>query len=170
MISTLVVVVAFVAANEPRSSDADEFSSRPIGPRPFTPALPELVKIPSAACKIPVIWLRPDEVAIVQAYVSDDCGRTWVLDREITRGQDSFVFRAKRPGEYWFASRVKKKDGTFDPADTKSLLPDQRVLFESEIKPPVTAPIAERRLTAPRSETVAPAPIAAPMPHVPGTR
>lgn len=127
MVPTIVVVAAFISANDPH--------------------LPELIKLPSGAgLQIPCAVREPKEAACVQLYVSDNRGATWALYSEIAPDKDAFVFFPKRgDGEYWFTARVKKKDGTFDPTRVEGSVPMQRVRFGDGAEKPVAAPTQPAR-------------------------
>ncbi|MBN9118664.1 MAG: hypothetical protein J0I06_05830 [Planctomycetes bacterium] len=94
---------------------------------PAPPAPAEVHKVPGPAFLIPCKVEAADLVAVVQLWVSADRGRKWELYDEITPDKPAFTFIAKRAGEYWFAPRIKKKDGTMLPADTGELVATQRV-------------------------------------------
>jgi hypothetical protein len=117
VLPTVLVAAALVAANEP--------------------GLPELSRIPGPYCLIPCTVTRPGETACVQLYVSNNRGTSWVLDAELAPDKGAFTFCAKQPGEYWFAARVKKRDGTFEPADVSTLVPELRVLMATGTEPRV---------------------------------
>jgi hypothetical protein len=106
MVSTLLMAVALAGGYEP---------------------VPELHKVPGPAFLIPCKVTAADAVAEVQLWVSADRGKSWQLYESITPATDAFTFVAKKPGEYWFAPRVKKKDGTHLPADVSELAATQRV-------------------------------------------
>ena len=86
-----------------------------------------LHKVPGPAFLIPCKVEAADLVAVVQLWVSADRGRKWELHEEISPDQQAFTFTAKKPGEYWFAPRIKKKDGKMLPAETSDLVATQRV-------------------------------------------
>jgi hypothetical protein len=86
-----------------------------------------LHKVPGPAFLIPCKVEAADLVAVVQLWVSADRGQKWELHEEITPDKAAFTFSAKKPGEYWFAPRIKKKDGTMLPAETSDLVATQRV-------------------------------------------
>lgn len=123
MISTLVVALALAAGGEP---------------------VPELHKVPGPAFLIPCKVQLADQVAEVHLYVSADRGKTWQLYEEITPDKQAFTFVAKKAGEYWFAPRVKKKDGTLLPGDVAELAATQRVAVATgsadEVIPPPLVP------------------------------
>jgi hypothetical protein len=86
-----------------------------------------LHKVPGPAFLIPCKVEAADLVAVVQLWVSADRGKKWELHEEITPDKTAFTFTAKKPGEYWFAPRIKQKDGKMLPAETSGLVPTQRV-------------------------------------------
>jgi hypothetical protein len=88
-------------------------------------------RMPGPGVRFPCKVDLPAEVAGVQLWVSANRGRTWTLYDEIAPGTATFDFVAKRPGEYWFATRVKTKDGSLLPPDIKDLAPAQRVTVET---------------------------------------
>ena len=92
---------------------------------------------------------HPEQVAEVHLYVSADRGKTWQLYEAITPDKQSFTFVAKKNGEYWFAPRVKKKDGTLLPGDVSELAPTQRVAVGADGDEPPTVPL--RPLARPRT-------------------
>ena len=94
-------------------------------PTPLAPA--DIHKVPGPAFQIPCKVQAADLVAQVQLWVSANHGKSWELYEEITPDKPAFTFIAKKPGEYWFAPRIKKKDGTMLPADTAELVATQRV-------------------------------------------
>jgi hypothetical protein len=120
MVATLVMAAALTAGYEP------------------------VYKIPGPALKIPCKVDSPQAVERVQLYVSDNRGQTWAFYDEITPEKDSFVFSARKPGEYWFTARLKKKDGTLDPARTADFVVMQKVEVETgtgysePVPPPLT--------------------------------
>lgn len=153
MIPTVLVIAALVAPNEPKPG----LPVLPVGPqfvRP-KPELPDLIKIPGPYLKIPCKVVRPSETVWVRLYVSDDRGRTWALEGEITPDKDSFVFCAKRPGEYWFAPCVKGKDGTLEPDELARLTPMQRALIETGTEPAAGPTITPPTVSPVRSKSVA---------------
>src|SRR4051812_16097856 len=87
----------------------------------------EVHKVPGPAFLIPCKVEAADLVAVVQLWVSANSGKTWQLHEEITPDKSAFTFVAKQAGEYWFAPRIKKKDGTMLPADASDLVATQRV-------------------------------------------
>ncbi len=119
---------------------------------------PEFYTVHGPDCKIKV-WVPPTEFEGVQLYVSENGGKKWALVDEMTRAvtrvrtaaarrgrpskrsrrtrASSHSFRAKGLGEYWFAFRLKKTDGTFEPDDPDDLAPWRRVLVETgdELRP-----------------------------------
>lgn len=109
MISTLVLAAALIGGYEP------------------VPGL-ELHKVPGPAFLIPCKVEAAEVVAVVQLYVSADRGKTWTLHEEIkpVKGA-SFMFVAKKAGEYWFAPRIQKKDGAYLPTELRELEAAQRV-------------------------------------------
>jgi hypothetical protein len=111
MIATFVMVAALTASG-------------------YDPA-PEVHKIPGPAFQIPCKVDQPKEIDRVQLYVSDNRGKTWALYQEITPNEDSFTFYARKPGEYWFTARLKKKDGTLVPTDQAKFVVMQRVAVET---------------------------------------
>jgi hypothetical protein len=112
MVPTVVMVAALVTAYDP------------VGEVPF-------YTTPGCAVRFPCIVDKPATVERVQMYVSDNRGKTWTLYEEITPDQKAFFFQARKPGEYWFTLRTKKRDGTFDPAHPAKLVVMQRVAFET---------------------------------------
>ena len=108
MIPTFVVVAALAVGYEPVAD------------------VP-LHKVPGPAFLIPCKVAAADLVTHVQLWVSADRGKKWDLYEEITPDKPAFTFVAKKPGEYWFAPRIKKKDGTMLPADVAELVATQRV-------------------------------------------
>lgn len=138
MISALVVALALAPGGEP---------------------VPELHKVPGPAFLIPCKVQLADQVAEVHLYVSADRGKTWQLYEEITPDKQAFTFVAKKAGEYWFAPRVKKKDGTLLPGDVAELAATQRVAVatgsaDDVIPPPLipapaVAPPVRPRAAAP---------------------
>lgn len=123
MISVFVVVAALAAGGEP---------------------VPDLHKVPGPAFLIPCKVQLADQVAEVHLYVSADRGVTWQLYEQITPDKQAFTFVAKKAGEYWFAPRVKKKDGTLLPGDLAELAATQRVAVATgsadEVGPPPLIP------------------------------
>lgn len=123
MVAALVAVAALAAGGEP---------------------VPDLHKVPGPAFLIPCKVQLADQVAEVHLYVSADRGKTWQLYEEITPDKQAFTFVAKKAGEYWFAPRVKKKDGTLLPADVAELAATQRVAVATgsadEVGPPPLIP------------------------------
>lgn len=88
-------------------------------------------KTPGPAFKIPCKVDGAQAIERVQLYVSDNRGKSWTLHDEITPDQDAFVFQARKAGEYWFTARLKKKDGSLDPARTADFVVMQRVEVET---------------------------------------
>jgi hypothetical protein len=118
MIATWVVTVAFgLGASQP--------------PHPLAePAPVELIpvyKVPGPAFTMPCKLSDLSAVVGVQLWVSTDGAKTWAVCAEIATDATKFEFHAKRPGEHWFAVRLKHKDGTFNPASVSDLVPIQRV-------------------------------------------
>jgi hypothetical protein len=99
-------------------------------------------KTPGPAFQIPCKVDGIKAVESVQLFVSDNRGKTWTLYEEITPDKAAFTFLARKPGEYWFTARLKKKDGTLDPADTANFAVMQRVAVETGTgyEPPPPAP------------------------------
>ena len=98
-----------------------------------------LHKVPGPAFLIPCKVEAADLVAVVQLWVSADRGQKWALHEEITPDKQAFTFDAKKPGEYWFAPRIKKRDGKFLPADTADLVATQRVAVATGSEAPTWA-------------------------------
>lgn len=88
-------------------------------------------KAPGPAFSIPCRVDGAKDIERVQLYVSNSRGETWSLYEEITPDKGAFTFLARKPGEYWFTARIKKKDGTFDPADPTKFVVMQRVAVET---------------------------------------
>lgn len=101
--------------------------------------------VPGPAFLIPCKVEAADLVAVVQLWVSADRGQKWELHEEITPDKAAFTFAAKKPGEYWFAPRIKKKDGKMLPADTADLVVTQRVAVAvgTETPEPSSKPVAK---------------------------
>lgn len=114
MVPTLVMAAALaVGGTEP--------------PPPPAPAPTEVYKVPGPAFQIPCKVQAADLIAAVQLWVSADRGKSWEMYDEITPDKSAFTFVAKRAGEYWFAPRIKKKDGQMLPAGVADLVATQRV-------------------------------------------
>jgi hypothetical protein len=112
MVPTVVMIAALVAAYDPVSE------------------VP-LYKTPGPTLRIPCKVDGTAAVERVQLYVSDNRGKTWTLYEEIAPDQTAFTFQARKPGEYWFTARLKKRDGTLDPADPADFVVMQRVAVET---------------------------------------
>lgn len=93
----------------------------------YEPVAAEVYKVPGPAFQIPCKVDRAESVARVQIWVSANQGKTWEQWEEFAPDTSAFTYSANRPGEYWFAPRLKTKDGTFIPADAKALVPQCRV-------------------------------------------
>jgi hypothetical protein len=109
--------------------------------------LPELVPIPGPSCKIPCKVREPNEVERVQLYVSEDRGKTWAKYAQGPANVVEFTFCAPKAGEYWFTARVRKKDGTLDPADPADFKPMQRVMVTTGAGGAARAPDAPQPLS-----------------------
>jgi hypothetical protein len=123
-----------------------------------TPAAPtDIHKVPGPAFLIPCKVAAADRVTHVQLWVSADRGQKWDLYEEITPDKPAFTFIAKKPGEYWFAPRIKKKDGTLSPADTAELVATQRVAVAtgSDSPEPPARPLARPTAKPTTAEAVA---------------
>ena len=137
MIPTFVLTAALaVGAYEP--------------PGPAPAGATEVHKVPGPSFLIPCKVRAADLITHVQLWVSADRGRKWELYEEITPDKPGFTFVAKKPGEYWFAPRIKQTDGTLLPFDTADLVATQRVAVatgsdtsESSEKPSAKATAAE---------------------------
>jgi len=136
MVSTFVVAVALaIGADEPVPPLPQPYVSA--DPKRFADGPSDAFKVPGPYFKVPCTVHRPDEVELVQVYVSDTQGKKWELVRELTPDKDSFTFGAKRPGEYWFATRLKDKAGQFEPAETQDLIPELRVQVATGTNAPI---------------------------------
>jgi hypothetical protein len=98
---------------------------------------PPIHKTPGPTIKIPCKVDGAQAIDRVQLYVSDNRGRTWALYEEITPDKAAFTFLARKPGEYWFTARLKKKDGTLDPANPGDFVVMQRVEVETGTSEPL---------------------------------
>ena len=112
MVPTVVMVAALVTAYDPVAE------------------IP-LHKTPGPVLRMPCKVNEPATIERVQLFVSDNRGKTWTLYEEITPDKTEFTFQAREPGEYWFTARLKKRDGTLDPADPANLVVMQRVAVET---------------------------------------
>jgi hypothetical protein len=114
MIATFVMVAALTAGG-------------------YDPVEPRVHQAPGPAFQIPCKVDGIQAIERVQLYVSDNRGKTWTLYEEITPDKSAFTFMARKPGEYWFTARLKKKDGTLDPADQSQFVVMQRVAVETGV-------------------------------------
>jgi hypothetical protein len=139
MISTLLMAAALVAEPPgPRGWWTPHDPNRRVAAQ--SPAPPEVHKVPGPAFRIPCTVNDADVVSHVQVWVSTDRGKTWEMHEEITPDKPGFTFIAKKAGEYWFAPRIRKKDGTKLPADIADLVATQRVHVETGAEDPPPAP------------------------------
>jgi hypothetical protein len=132
MISTWVMAAALTAG-------AHDWA--PATPPVATDNGAEVHRVRGPAFAIPCRVDGTKAVERVQLYVSDNRGKTWALYEEIAPDKGAFIFTAKKPGEYWFTARLKKKDGTLDPADPAHFVPMQRVAVATgtNYEPPTIA-------------------------------
>ena len=102
------------------------------------PAAPQSVpvyRVPGPAFDIPCkVTEKTPDLAAVQLWVSGDGGKTWECHSEMKPDGTRFEFRAKQPGEYAFAPRLKFKDGSTLPA-VGHLAATQRVVVEAGYDP-----------------------------------
>jgi hypothetical protein len=71
--------------------------------------------------------VRPELVASVELMWSADRGRTWQPGGTAPPSDRGFTFRAKEPGEYWFAVRLHPKAGPAVPPQDTDLRPVLKV-------------------------------------------
>lgn len=95
-------------------------SSDPAGP---------VYNVPGPAFHIPVNAqvTREAPAVRVELWVSSDLGRTWERSGEVSPSAGQFRFVAPRPGEYWFATRLRFPDGSLSPTLVEALAPQLRV-------------------------------------------
>ncbi len=58
---------------------------------------------------------QKSEIRELQLFTSTDLGKTWEKSSAVGPDSDCFEFVAPTDGMYWFAVRVLKKDGAFEP-------------------------------------------------------
>jgi hypothetical protein len=97
--------------------------------------LPAVHTVPGPYFRIPCKMEQIADAECAQVYVSENRGETWKLWTELTAEKPDFTYRAKKAGEYWFAVRLKKKDGTLEPANETDLVPQQRVEVKTGCEP-----------------------------------
>lgn len=67
----------------------------------------------------------------VQLWVSEDSGFNWRAASKTTPEQGKFIFRARRDGEYWFATRALSVDGRYSPPEDQPIRPTMIVIIDS---------------------------------------
>ena len=80
----------------------------------------------------------------VQLWVSSDSGGRWDKVDTTTPDRPSFIFRAARDGEFWFAVRTVDTKGRLFPADDAEVEPNMKVLVDT-VPPKVTLDGLPRR-------------------------
>jgi len=74
---------------------------------------------------------RRRQLKEVQLWVSDDSGFNWKAASKTTPEQGKFIFRARRDGEYWFATRALSIDGRYSPPEDQPVQPSMVVIIDS---------------------------------------
>jgi hypothetical protein len=96
-----------------------------------SPELPmDVVETQMRQFHIPLQIAPADRAMIekVRLFVSADRGKTWKRVSDCKPTDFSFTFKDGRDfHNYWFALQVHSKDGSIDPAETKSLRPELKV-------------------------------------------
>ncbi|MBA4063015.1 MAG: hypothetical protein C0501_04775 [Isosphaera sp.] len=82
--------------------------------------------------------LGPD-VTHVELWYSADRGETWARSGVYPREERLFLFTAPRPGEYWFAPRLRHKDGSATPTDGDRLVTQLAVVVAVGERPAAPA-------------------------------
>ena len=80
----------------------------------------------------------------VQLWASSDNGARWDKVDTTTPDRPSFIFRAPRDGEFWFAVRTVDTKGRLFPADDADVEPNMKVLVDT-LAPRVTLTALPRR-------------------------
>lgn len=80
----------------------------------------------------------------VQLWVSEDSGFNWRAASKTTPEQGKFIFRARRDGEYWFATRSLSVDGRYSPPDDQPTRPTMIVVIDSTAPSLVLEPDGRR--------------------------
>jgi hypothetical protein len=109
-----------------------------------------LIYHPSTGFQIPFEIDPADKpfLKVIELYVSSDLGKSWQLSTGAKPNSKSFKFRAKSDGEYWFAVRTLDVEGRYNPADDKPIVPDWRVVVDSQKPGLGVRSIARRGTTA----------------------
>ena len=74
---------------------------------------------------------RRRQLKEVQLWVSDDSGFNWTAASKTTPEQGKFTFRARRDGEYWFATRALSVDGRYSPPEDQPVQPSMIVVIDT---------------------------------------
>lgn len=74
---------------------------------------------------------RRRQLKEVQLWVSDDSGFNWSAASKTSPEQGKFTFRARRDGEYWFATRALSTDGRYSPPEDQPVRPSMIVIIDT---------------------------------------
>jgi len=109
-------------------------------------AAPDAAAFPGAASQAPTIYHKNRTFRIpfhvdesdrprlreVQLWVSEDSGFSWKPAGRTTPDRPSFIFRAERDAEYWFAVRTLDTKGRlYPPTEEKTVEPGMKVVVDT---------------------------------------